>query len=80
MLKTICAERHICQPPLFDRYSISHLVINGQTYECNGGTLLVIQIEILRRNIMITIRVMDIKDYDGIYDLWINTPGTIDKS
>lgn len=24
---------------------------------------------------MITIRVMNIKDYDGIYDLWINTPG-----
>lgn len=24
---------------------------------------------------MITIRVMDIKDYDRIYDLWINTPG-----
>ena len=24
---------------------------------------------------MVTIRVMNIKDYDGIYDLWINTPG-----
>ena len=24
---------------------------------------------------MIKIRVMTIKDYDGIYDLWINTPG-----
>lgn len=24
---------------------------------------------------MITIRVMEIKDYDGVYDLWINTPG-----
>ena len=24
---------------------------------------------------MIKIRVMNIKDYDGIYDLWINTPG-----
>lgn len=24
---------------------------------------------------MITIRVMDIHDYDGVYDLWINTPG-----
>ncbi|MCM1246282.1 MAG: GNAT family N-acetyltransferase [Roseburia sp.] len=33
---------------------------------------------------MIKIRVMNIKDYDGIYDLWINTPGmglnTIDDS
>ena len=24
---------------------------------------------------MIKIRVMTIKDYDGVYDLWINTPG-----
>ena len=24
---------------------------------------------------MINIRVMNIEDYDGIYDLWINTPG-----
>lgn len=22
-----------------------------------------------------TIRIMDINDYEGIYDLWINTPG-----
>ena len=24
---------------------------------------------------MIKIRIMDIRDYDGIYDLWMNTPG-----
>ncbi len=33
---------------------------------------------------MIDIRVMSIADYDGVYNLWINTPGmdlnTIDDS
>ena len=24
---------------------------------------------------MITIRVLSIKDYDGIYNMWLNTPG-----
>lgn len=24
---------------------------------------------------MVKIRVMDINDYDGVYDLWIHTPG-----
>ena len=24
---------------------------------------------------MITVRVMSISDYDGVYDLWIHTPG-----
>ena len=31
--------------------------------------------EFLEVKVMINIRVMSITDYDGVYNLWINTPG-----
>ena len=33
------------------------------------------KLEFAEEMIMINIRVMSINDYDGVYDLWINTPG-----